>query len=88
MFELPPLESMTYGCPALLSDIPALREVSGDAALYTDPFDTDDMTQKMNLLTKDTELRHNLRVKGLEQIQKYSWDKSAKQVLDLAKQYS
>lgn len=86
-FGLPPLESMTYGCPALLSDIPALREISGDAALYTDPFDADDMTAKMNQLVKDVNLRQELKVKGLEQIKKYSWDKSAKQVLELAKQY-
>ncbi len=87
-FGLPPLESMTYGCPALLADIPALREISGDAALYADPLNIQDMTNKMNLLAKDEQLRQELRVKGLEQIKKYSWDKSAKQVLDLTKQYS
>lgn len=87
-FGLPPLESMTYGCPVIIADIPALKEVSGDAGLYTDPMNIEDMTTKMNLLAKDSELRQQLRVKGLEQIKKYSWDKSAKQVLELAKQYS
>lgn len=87
-FGLPPLESMTYGCPAIVSDIPALHEVSGDAGLYTDPFDVADMTAKMNLLAQDEELRQSLKQKGLHQIKLYSWDKSAKQVLELAKQYS
>lgn len=87
-FGLPPLESMTFGCPTIISDIPALREVSEDAGLYTDPMDVDDMTAKMNLLINDSELRQELRVKGLEQIKKYSWEKSAKQVLDLANQFS
>lgn len=87
-FGLPPLESMTYGCPVIIADIPALKEVSGDAGLYTDPMNIEDMTAKMNLLAKDSELRQQLRIKGLEQIKKYSWDKSAKQVLELAKQYS
>lgn len=87
-FGLPPLESMTYGCPAIAANIPALKEVSGDAVLYTDPMDVADMTAKMNLLAKDAQLRQELRVKGLEQIKLYSWDKSAKQLLALAKQYS
>lgn len=86
-FGLPPLESMTFGCPAIVSDIPALREISQDAALYTNPFDIEDMTMKMNQLSHDALLRSELRTKGFEQIKKYSWDKSAKQVLDIVNNY-
>ena len=86
-FGLPPLESMTYGCPAIVSDIPALREISGDAALYVNPYDVKDMTQKINLLIKDERIRKQLQSRGLEQIKKYSWDKSAKQVYELAKKF-
>jgi glycosyltransferase involved in cell wall biosynthesis len=83
-FGLPPLESMTYGCPVINSDIPALHEVSEDAALYVDPFDVNDITNKINLLVKDGDLRQSLRLKGLDQIKKYSWEKSAEQVYELA----
>lgn len=83
-FGLPPLESMTYGCPAINSDIPALREVSQDAALYVDPYNVDDITQKIEQLLVDDPLRKELQEKGLLQIKKYSWDKSAKQVYELA----
>lgn len=86
-FGLPPLESMTYGCPAIVSDIPALREVSEDAALYIDPYDIKDITNKINLLLANQDLRSELQKKGLEQIQKYSWEKSAKQVYELASPY-
>lgn len=86
-FGLPPLESMTYGCPAIVSDIPALREISGDAALYVNPYDVKDMTQKINLLIKDERIRKQLQSRGLEQIKKYSWDKSAKQVYELAEKF-
>lgn len=86
-FGLPPLESMTYGCPVINSDIPALREVSEDAALYVDPFDVEDITAKINQLLKDESLKQELRLKGLEQIKKYSWEKSAKQVYELAQKY-
>lgn len=83
-FGLPPLESMTYGCPVINSDIPALHEVSQDAALYVDPYNVDDITQKIEQLLVDEPLRKELQEKGLEQIKKYSWDKSAKQVYELA----
>ncbi|SBW08519.1 conserved hypothetical protein [uncultured Dysgonomonas sp.] len=83
-FGLPPLESMTYGCPVINSDIPALREVSQDAALYVDPYNVEDITQKIEQLLVDEPLRKELQEKGLLQIKKYSWDKSAKQVYELA----
>ena len=86
-FGLPPLESMTYGCPAINSDIPALREVSEDAALYVNPYDAQDIAYKIEILLKDQELRQKLRVEGLKQIKKYSWDKSARQVYELAKRF-
>ena len=83
-FGLPPLESMTYGCPAINSDIPALREVSQDAALYVDPYNVEDITEKIEQLLVDEPLRKELQEKGLLQIKKYSWDKSAKQVYELS----
>lgn len=86
-FGLPPLESMTYGCPAIAADIPALREISEDAVIYVDPLNIEDMANKMNMLLKDEYLQQSLRLKGLEQIKKYSWDKSARQVLDIIDKY-
>lgn len=83
-FGLPPLESMTYGCPVINSDIPALREVSQDAALYVDPYNVEDITEKIEQLLVDEPLRKELQEKGLLQIKKYSWDKSAKQVYELS----
>lgn len=87
-FGIPPLESMSYGCPVIVSDIPALREINEDAALYTDPLNIADMSSKMGLLIRDTQLRKILSEKGRLQVQKYSWDKSAQQVLELVKRYS
>ncbi|PXV60963.1 glycosyltransferase involved in cell wall biosynthesis [Dysgonomonas alginatilytica] len=87
-FGIPPLESMSYGCPVIASDIPALKEINEDAALYIDPLNVADMSLKMDMLIRDVELRRELSEKGREQVQKYSWDKSARQVLDLVKLYS
>jgi len=86
-FGLPPLEAMTFGCPVINSDIPALREISEDAALYVDPYDVDDMALKIEQLLNDEPLRRELQIKGLDQIKKYSWEKSARQVYELAQKY-
>lgn len=87
-FGLPPLESMTFGCPVIVSDIPALKEISEDAALYVDPTNINDITSKIEELLQNDTLRAELRNKGFEQIQKYSWSNSAKQVLAIAQKYS
>lgn len=87
-FGLPPLESMTFGCPVIASDIPAIREISGDAVLYVDPYNTDDLTEKMEQLLVDENLRSELQKKGLKQIKKYSWTKSVDRLLGLANKYS
>lgn len=87
-FGIPPLESMSYGCPVIVSDIPALREINGEAAMYINPLDVSDMSLKIDLLIRDAELRNELSQKGREQVKKYSWIKSTQQVLELVKQYS
>ena len=82
-FGLPPLESMTFGCPAIVSNIPALKEISEDAVLYVNPLDINDIMHKIEFLLENNDKREELRLKGFEQINKYSWSKSAKKVLEI-----
>ena len=79
-FGLPPLEAMRSGVPALVSDIPALREISGPAALSFDPKDPEDMAAKMMMIYKDEVLRSELVAKGIEHCGQYTWDKTAELV--------
>lgn len=51
-FGLPPLEALSCGAPVLASDIPVLREVLGDAALYADPDDADGVGRQMERMMK------------------------------------
>ena len=81
-FGLPPLESMTFGCPVIASDIPAIKEVNEDALLYVG-----DMTEKMNRLLVDENLRNELKEKGLQQVQKYSWDRTAARIVELVSKF-
>lgn len=77
-FGLPILEAMTLGTPVLLSDIPVFHEVAGSAAEYAAPTDPTAFALKMKALIESPELRTSLISRGLAQIEKYSWVKTAK----------
>jgi glycosyltransferase involved in cell wall biosynthesis len=82
-FGIPPLEAMTQGCPVLAADIPAVREASGDAALYFDPFRQDELVDAMRRIVTDDALRQDLRRRGHANIKRFSWDGSADRVLSM-----
>jgi len=82
-FGLPVLEAMKYGCPVVTSNTSSLPEAGGDAALYIDPLSVKDITEKLELLIKDEELKEKHIKKGYEQIKKFSWEKTAKETLDV-----
>ena len=56
-----------------------MPEILGNAALYFDPLDTDDMVAKINMVINDKSLRANLSKKGKQQVAKYSWLRMAEQ---------
>jgi glycosyltransferase involved in cell wall biosynthesis len=80
-FGLPVLEAMKYGCPVITSNISSLPEAGGNAALYVDPENVDDIRKKLELIVNDDKLRNELVKKGYEQVKKFSWEKTAKQTL-------
>jgi len=82
-FGFAPLEAMSYSVPCAVSDIPALRESCGEAALYFDPHSPEDMASKIALLLNNENLRKDLIQKGLENIEKYDWIECAKETLEV-----
>ena len=64
---LPPIEAMACGCPVIASDIPALRERCGDAAIYCDPADIDSITAAVERVIDDPPLRSSLKEMGYRQ---------------------
>ncbi len=82
-FGLPILEAMQYDCPVITSNISSMPEAGGDAALYVNPTDTDDIMKKMKKLVESKELRKELIKKGRAQVNKFSWEKAAKEVLTI-----
>ena len=76
-FGIPPIEAMSYGCPAVVSDINVLHEVCGDAVLYVNPYDTNDMAKTIETISTNAELRAELIEKGYKNIMNFNWHKSS-----------
>lgn len=84
-FGIPLVEAMRCGTPILSGDRTSLPEVGGDAALYCDPFDVDDISAKMTELANNDSLRKELGAKGLERSKLFSWDIAAEKVWEVIK---
>lgn len=84
-FGLPGLEAMRHGTPVLASRVTSLPEIYGNAAHYFDPFNVQDMADKMNEVLTDKKLRQTLVKYGQEQVEKYSWQRMAEQTLGVYK---
>src|SRR5579883_1397178 len=82
-FGVPPIEAMACGAPVVTSKTSSLPEVVGDAALTVDPHNIDELAAAILRLLKDEPLREELRQKGYERAQLYTWPKSAQKMLDV-----
>jgi glycosyltransferase involved in cell wall biosynthesis len=79
-FGLPALEAMACGTPVVVSRGTALPEVVGEAGLFIDPLDIQDMTRAMERLLGDRELRTTMRQLGVERSRQFSWARVAAKV--------
>lgn len=82
-FGLPLLEALALGAPAVASDLPVLREVAGDAALYVAPDDARGWAGTLSRLLGDTSLRDRQRALGLERARRFSYRDAAEQLAAL-----
>lgn len=78
-FGLPPLEAMACGTPVICSNASSLPEVVGDAAVTFDPLSITDMASALNRALNNANLLRQLSENGLEQAQKFSWERTARQ---------
>lgn len=82
-FGMPILEAMTNHCPVLLSNSSCFPEIAQDAAMYFDPKSVDDMSDKMNMMVENSELRNMLVQKGDLRVKYFSWERCAAQHLKI-----
>ena len=82
-FGFPIIEAMACGCPVISSDKTSLPEVGGDAALYFDGYNVDDLAKKMQEVLESKRLQQCMRVKGFAQARRFSWKRCAKKTISL-----
>jgi glycosyltransferase involved in cell wall biosynthesis len=80
-FGIPLLEAMQHRCPVIASNAASLPEVGGDAAIYFNPKDPDELEGKIEEMINNASLRQSLVKKGLKRVQLFSWEKSARETL-------
>lgn len=80
-FGLPPLEAMACGTPVVCSSVASLPEVVGEAALIVNPENVFDIARGMREVLLDDTLRCGLIERGMRQLQRFSWERTAGQVL-------
>lgn len=78
-FGMPVLEAMSCRCPVITSNLTALPEVAGGAALLVDPKDLEQLRQAMSSVLKDADLAAHLRERGLWHVTQFSWERCAKE---------
>ncbi|OCC05579.1 hypothetical protein BA190_07380 [Labrys sp. WJW] len=83
-FGLPPLEAMSLGTPTICSNLGAMPEICAGGALFVDqPYSAPEWAERIETLWNDENLRAELASKGRSVAERYRWETSARQYLDI-----
>lgn len=84
-FGVPVLEAMACGCPVLSSTETSLKEIVADAGLHIQPKDSIGLAKHLKYVLENEDIRKVLIKKGLKHVSKFTWENTAKQVLEVYK---
>jgi glycosyltransferase involved in cell wall biosynthesis len=82
-FGLPVLEAMSLGAPVITSNVTSLPEVAGDACLLVDPLDEGALAHTMERIVREPGLRERLAAAGSARSRLFTWERTAKLVLEV-----
>jgi glycosyltransferase involved in cell wall biosynthesis len=82
-FGMPPLEAMAQGTPVVACRGGAIPEIVGDAALLSDPNDIEGLATNLRAVLTDKELASYLRQVGKERVRLFSWEKMARETVEV-----
>lgn len=80
-FGIPTLEAFTCNCPVVLSNSSSMPEVGGDAVVYFDPENVEDIAAGIKRVLDDPELREQMKQKGRKQLEQFAWPEIARQTV-------
>lgn len=86
-FGFPPLEAMSMGCPVIASNESCIPEICANTALFFDPFNINSITEKMELIYRDKDIRIKLKLKGKERVIHFSTKATIEKHIQLFEQY-
>jgi glycosyltransferase involved in cell wall biosynthesis len=82
-FGMPILEAMASGSPVITSNVSAMPEIAGDAAVLVNPSRPEEVSNAIQQVSHNDDLQKRMREAGLANIHRFSWRNSASQVLSL-----
>lgn len=82
-FGIPILEAFNTGCPVVASGVTSIPEVGGDAVLYVNPENVDELAAAMLRLINDPPLRKSMSIQGRSRARQFSWNRVANQTIDV-----
>jgi len=85
-FGLPILEAMAMGLPTVYANNTSMVEVAGEVGIGVDAYDVESITEGLYQLISNSELSKQFSIKGLERASQFTWEKTAKETLEVYKQ--
>lgn len=81
-FGLTPLESMSCGCPVVVSNAASLPEVCGDCAIYVDPYNPQDIARGIREMMESPSLREKFKKEGMKRSQTFGWEQTVQKHIE------
>ncbi len=82
-FGLTPIEAMACGLPVITSNISAIPEIVGDAAILVEPRNVKELAHAMDQFLSNVKLREEYSMRGMERSKLFTWDKTARQMIEI-----